>query len=112
MRSPLTPCLAASLALLGLMTPLRAQTSPHDPNLPSVKPEALQQLSDSRVRQQIMQDSQARYRGRCVCPYQTRDTNKRSCKGRHELIKTKPLPVCYPRQVTNEMVSAWRRRHP
>lgn len=110
MKSTLMPCLMVILTSLG--TPLWAQTSPHDPNLPTVKPEALQQLSDERIRQQIMEESQARYGGRCVCLYMTTDTSKRSCKGRHELIRTKPRPICYPREVTNEMVSNWQRQHP
>ena len=100
------------LTLLPLTTPLQAQTPRHDPNLPSVKPEALQQLSDDRIRQRIMRESQAHYPDRCVCPYQTMDSNRRSCKGRHEVIKSHPQPICYPRQVTRAMVNDWRQRHP
>jgi hypothetical protein len=76
-----------------------------------VRPEALQRLSDTRVRQQIMQESQAKYRGRCVCPYQTRDVRGRSCKGREEFVRSSPRPICFPEQVTPGMVSAWRRQH-
>jgi hypothetical protein len=88
-----------------------AQTPLHDPNLHTASPEALQQLSNERVRQKIIEDSQTRYAGRCVCQYMTQDSRQRSCKGRHEVIKTKPLPICYPSQVTPEMVSTWRRQH-
>ena len=105
---------AAAGVLLSGMASLcyaRAEPTPHDPNLPTVKPEALQRLSDTRVRQQIMQESQARYLGRCVCPYQVRDAKGRSCKGRHELIQSKPQPICYPEQVTPAMMSDWRRQH-
>jgi hypothetical protein len=112
MKSLLTFWLMAILTLFGLIAPLSAQTALHDPNLPTVKPQVLHQLANNRVRQRIMAENQAHYDGRCVCPYQTRDTNKQSCKGRHELIKTKPPPICYPRQITDEMVSNWRRRHP
>ena len=98
--------------LLSLNSPLCAQASLVDPSLPSARPEALQRLSDDRVRQQIMQESQAGYSGRCVCQYQTKDSNGRSCKGRHVAIKTLPGPVCYPNQVTDEMLSDWRQRHP
>jgi hypothetical protein len=103
----------AGRVLLLLFAPLsavHAEQVRHDPNLPSVKPEALQQLSDTQIRQQIMQESQAKYRGRCVCPYQTRDANDRSCKGRHEIIRSQPQPICYPGQVTPAMVSDWRRQ--
>ena len=92
-----------------LSSPLYAQAPLLDPNLPSAHPEALQRLSDDRVRQRIMQESQARYSSRCVCQYQTKDSNGHSCKGRHEVI---PGPVCYPNQVTDEMLSDWRQRHP
>jgi hypothetical protein len=85
---------------LGSLCCVHAEAAPHDPNLPTVKPEALQRLSDTRVRQQVMLESQAKYRERCVCPYQTRDAKGRSCKDRHELVQSKPQPICYPEQVT------------
>ena len=106
--------LKAAEALLFVLVSLccvHAEPVPHDPNLPTVKPEALQRLSDTRVRQQVMMESQAKYRGRCVCPYQTRDAKGRSCKGRHELVQSKPQPICYPEQVTPAMMSGWRRQH-
>ena len=90
---------------------LRAQQPSHDPNLPSVTPQALEQLSETQIRQQIIQQSQALYPGRCVCPYQTQDTNGRSCKGRHEIIKNLPQPICYPHQVTRAMMDDWQRLH-
>ena len=103
----------AATILLITMLPLYSYAAPLvDPNLPSVTPEALQQLTDNRVRQRILQESQSHYSGRCVCQYQTKDSHGRSCKGRHEVIKTKPPPLCYPSQVDGEMVSDWRRRHP
>ena len=111
MRSPLMACLLVAMLSLGFISSLRAET-PHDPNLPTVQPEALERLSDDRIRQQIMWASQDHYGGRCVCPYMTRDTYGHSCRGRHERIKTKPVPICYPREVTDEMISNWRRQHP
>jgi hypothetical protein len=99
--------------LLGPLTSsLHAQAPLHDPNLPGVKPEALQQLSDNRVRQHIMRESQKRYSGRCVCQYQMKDSNGHSCKGRHEVISTHPRPVCYPNQVTSKMINDWSQHHP
>jgi len=92
------------------MPDLYAQRSP-DPNLPTVHQEELRQLSDMRIREHIIQESLAHYPSRCVCPYQTKDLHGRSCKGRHEVVKTAPLPVCYPRQVSSEMTMEWRRRH-
>ena len=105
---------ARAVLLFGLasLCYVRAEPAPHDPNLPTVKPEQLQRLSDTRVRQQIMHESQAKYRGRCVCQYQTRDDKGRSCKGRHELVESQPQPICYPAQVTPAMMSEWRLQHP
>ena len=103
----------AAIISLSTMLPLNSYAAPLvDPNLPSVNPELLQQLTDNRIWQRIMQESQSHYSGRCVCPYQTKDSHGRSCKGRHEVIKTKPQPLCYPSQVDSEMVSDWRQRHP
>jgi hypothetical protein len=112
MRTLLTVCFVATLALLWAPVFAVAQTPPHDPNLPTVRPEALQQLSDHRIQQQIIQESQERFAGRCVCQYMTRDSHGKSCKARHEIIRTKPLPICYPQQVTPHMISDWRRAHP
>ena len=95
--------------LFALASAVHAEQIRHDPNLPSVKPQALQQLSDTQIRQQIMRESQAKYHGRCVCPYQTVDTNERSCKGRHETVRSHPQPICYPGQVTSAMVREWQR---
>ena len=107
---------AALIAILFIplasIVSLHAQAQLRDPSLPSVAPKALQQLSDDRIRQKIIQQSQARYGSRCVCSYQTKDLHGRSCKGRHEVIKTDPQPVCYPRQITSEMVTDWRLKHP
>jgi len=87
-----------------------AETLPQDPSLPHAKPEALEQLSDTRIRQKIMLQSQARYAGRCVCRYQTHDARGRPCKGRHEVIRTAPEPLCYPQQVTPAMITQWKQQ--
>jgi hypothetical protein len=108
----LAASLIASTLILTAVRPSIAQVPLRDPNLPSVSPQALQHLSDDRVRQDIVRESQARYRGRCVCCYQTQNSDRRSCKGWHEVIKTKPIPLCYPAQVSNAMIQDWRQRHP
>jgi hypothetical protein len=100
------------MTLAGLVGSAAGQPGLHDPNLPTVKPEALRQLSDDRIKDKILVETQARYANRCVCPYMTRDAHGRSCKGRHEVVKSEHQAVCYPRQVTTEMVDDWRRRHP
>jgi hypothetical protein len=65
-KKTLTNVRLIAILLLALNSPLYAQAPLVDPSLPSAHPEALQRLSDDRVRQRIMQESQARYSGRCV----------------------------------------------
>src|SRR3954452_22330362 len=88
MKTLLAVSVAGALLVPVACPPLvQAQPAMHDPNLPTVKPDVLRHLSDDRMRQQIIQDSHVPYAGRCVCPYETRDSKGRSCRGRHELIK-------------------------
>jgi hypothetical protein len=103
--------LAAVLIAIPGSVMLRAETAPKDPNLPHVQPEALERLSETRIRQRIMQHSLAPYAARCVCPYQTQDARGHSCKGRHEVVTTSPQPICYPRQVTSAMITHWKQTH-
>jgi hypothetical protein len=103
--------LALMIALLAIPEG-RAETPLRDPNLPSVSPEALQLLVDNRIRQKIIQESLAPYRGRCVCPEDVEDSNGKPCGGRHELITTDPKPLCYPHQVTDQMIQDWRHMNP
>ena len=102
--------LAFALLVAGTSGTSLAQTPLRDPNLPGVKPEALEALSDTRIRQQIMLHSQQPYQGRCVCPRQTEDSNGRSCKGRYQAIRTKPKPLCTPEEVSEAMIENWRQR--
>jgi hypothetical protein len=102
-------CLGALLLFTCVtLGPLRAEERMHDASLPTVAPNALQQLSDTRIRQQIMRQSQLAYRARCVCPYQVKDALGRSCHGRHETVSTGPRPICYPKQVTQKMIDDWK----
>jgi hypothetical protein len=103
--------LLISTLTLVTASPVAAQAPTRDPNLTTVPPQALKELSDDRVRQKIMAESQSRYAQRCVCPYQVEDSRHRSCKGRHEVIKTKPIPICYPAEVSDAMIKQWRQRH-
>jgi hypothetical protein len=101
----------ALLVVLTFAIDLHAEEQLHDPALPTVSSEALHQLLDKRTRQKIMAERQSHFPGRCVCQFQTTDSNGRSCKGRHEIVKGKLQPLCYPRQVSQEMVDEWRHFH-
>ena len=74
--------MAAIILLITPLLPLNSYAAPLvDPNLPSVKPESLQQLTDNRVRQRIMQESQSHYGGRCVCQDQTKTCTVARARG-------------------------------
>ena len=101
------------LATIILLTinPADAQSLPHDDNLPHAKPQALQRLSDDRLRQRLLQDSQAPFHGRCACPRQATDGRGRACQGRVVQLPDHGPALCSPDQVTDEMLAAWRKRH-
>ena len=83
-----------TIALLIAMpaSPLHAQLV--DPTLPSAEPEALQHLSDNRVRQRAHagEPNTLQRSVRMLLPNE--GLKQASCKGRHEVIKTQPAPIC------------------
>lgn len=64
--------------------------------------------SDAQIRQILIDDSIASYSGNCPCPYSTM-RNGRSC-GRRSAYSREggAAPLCYPKDVTDEMVQAYR----
>lgn len=65
-------------------------------------------LSDQQVRQQIIEESIAAYPGRCPCPFNSAK-NGSACGGRSAWSKRGGYaPICYEREVTQEMVQRWR----
>lgn len=67
-----------------------------------------QQLSDQQIRQQIIQQSIASYRGSCPCPYSIA-RNGSSCGGRSAYSRAGGYqPKCFPRDVTPSEVNAFR----
>ena len=68
-------------------------------------------LSDDQVRQRIIDDSVASYPGTCACPFKTA-RNGSSCGGRSAWSKAGGYsPICYKKEVTKEMVKAWRQEN-
>ncbi len=68
-------------------------------------------MSDAQVRQQIIKESIRSHGGACVCPYQ-KDRKGRRC-GDHSLYGRPGgyPPQCYPRDIDQEGVDAWRGEH-
>lgn len=74
-------------------------------------PADAQQLTDDQVKQQIVAESIAAYPGRCPCPY-NRAKNGSQCGGRSAWSRAGGYsPICYPEEVTAEMVATWRAKH-
>jgi len=65
-------------------------------------------ISDDEVRRKIIQASIAQYPGACPCPY-IRDGGGRRCGGRSAYSRPGGYdPLCYPADVTPEMIAQYR----
>jgi hypothetical protein len=67
--------------------------------------------SDAQVKQQIIRQSLAAYPGPCPCPYSVM-RNGRSCGGRSAYSRPGGYaPICYPADISQAEVAAWRNAH-
>jgi hypothetical protein len=70
---------------------------------------AVADISDAEIRRILIQRSIATYSGNCPCPYK-RDVADRTCGRRSAYSKPGgESPLCYPTDVTDEMVARIRR---
>jgi hypothetical protein len=68
-------------------------------------------LTDAGIRQAMIQESIASYPGRCPCPYNSAK-NGSSCGGRSAYSRPSGhAPLCYPKDVSAEMVRRYRGQH-
>ena len=59
------------------------------------------------IKQEIIRDSINSYSGRCACPYSTTRTGSR-CVGNSAYSRSGgKAPLCYPEDVTSEMVEKY-----
>jgi hypothetical protein len=66
---------------------------------------------DDEIKQQIIKDSIASYPGTCACPYNV-DRAGHQCGRRSAYSRPGGYaPLCYPNDVTKEMVEDYRKRH-
>ena len=76
---------------------------------------AREPLSDAQVRDSIIRDSIAQYQATghpCACPYNLA-RNGSQCGGRSAYSRPGGAsPLCYAKDVSDSMVSEWRRAHP
>jgi hypothetical protein len=67
--------------------------------------------SDAEIRRLLVRESIDAYDGNCPCPYFT-DSIGRSCGGRSAWSRSGgESPWCYPRDVPQEAIDAWREEH-
>jgi hypothetical protein len=72
---------------------------------------AAQLPTDAEIRQTIIQESIAAYRGNCPCPYNSARNGSR-CGGRSAYSRPGGAsPLCFPQDVTQQMVDVYRREH-
>ena len=67
--------------------------------------------SDAQAKQQIIRQSIAAYPGPCPCPYSVM-RNGRLCGGRSAYSRPGGYaPICYPADISQAEVRAWRDSH-
>lgn len=65
-------------------------------------------LSDAQIRQILIDESIAAYSGNCPCPYSTARNGSRCGKRSAYSREGGAAPLCYAKDVTEEMVSTYR----
>jgi len=69
------------------------------------------QLSNDQIKQEIIRQSIASYPGNCPCPYNTMRNGLR-CGGNSAYSRPGGRsPICYPSDVTDEMVEKYRKQY-
>jgi hypothetical protein len=68
-------------------------------------------LSDAQVRQILIDESIAVYSGNCPCPYSTARNGSRCGKRSAYSREGGEAPLCYPKDVSQEMVQQYREAH-
>ncbi|RKQ41097.1 hypothetical protein [Enterobacter sp. R1(2018)] len=67
--------------------------------------------SKDEIKQQIIDASIESYPGNCPCPYNSM-RNGRQCGGRSAWSKEGGYsPICYKKEVTDEMIEQWKAGH-
>ena len=74
-------------------------------------PAVARSMSDTEIRQAVVQDSIASYPGQCPCPYSAM-RNGAACGGRSAYSRPGGYaPICYSSDVSEGMVQTYRRGH-
>jgi len=73
---------------------------------------ASKRLSDAQIKKVIIEESIAAYDGNCPCPYSRARNGSRCGKRSAYSREGGAAPLCFPADVTSEMVQAYRDEHP
>lgn len=68
-------------------------------------------LRDAQVRQILIEESIGAYSGNCPCPYSTARNGSRCGRRSAYSRPGGEAPLCYAKDVSDEMVSAYRERN-
>lgn len=69
-------------------------------------------LTDEQIRQKLIQQSIATYPGNCPCPYNAARNGSRCGKRSAWSRPGGYAPLCFSNDVTDKMVSDYRKQHP
>ena len=68
-------------------------------------------LSDADVRLRLIEDSIATYAGSCPCPYSVNRAGRQCGRSSAWSKRGGDSPLCFPDDVSDERVRAWRERN-
>ena len=68
--------------------------------------------SDAQIKQILIDESIAAYSGNCPCPYNTARNGSRCGRRSAYTREGGEAPLCYPKDVSAEMVQSYRDQHP
>ena len=69
------------------------------------------ELSDGEVRSRVVAESIATYAGNCPCPFSENAAGRRCGDNSAWSKRGGAVPLCYPDDVTDDRVRAWRERN-
>lgn len=67
--------------------------------------------SDAEVKQEVIKESIWAYPGNCPCPYNSASNGFRCGKRSAWSRAGGYAPICYEREVSDEMIARWRKEH-
>jgi hypothetical protein len=106
--------LSAAIALLiavCMLEPTAAAAPPSAAETRAEKSQEKKRLSDAQIKKLLIDESIAAYDGNCPCPY-SRARNGSRCGRRSAYSREGGAePLCYPGDVTADMVQSYRDEH-